>query len=107
MISPVEDGRRALDADAFADVLLGKVTDENPVHLAEGFGRIAVEPRDPRPVRDISPNSEADTRQNTLSSRYGFGAFPFHTDTAYWRQPASLCPGCTAWTLGRATGRRS
>lgn len=25
---------------------------------------------------------------NTLTTRYGFGNFPFHTDTAYWHVPA-------------------
>lgn len=39
------------------------------------------------PIRDISPQIIPD-RKNTLSSRYGLDAFPFHTDTAFWRVPA-------------------
>jgi L-asparagine oxygenase len=39
------------------------------------------------PIRDISPLIVPD-RKNTLSSRYGLDAFPFHTDTAFWRLPA-------------------
>jgi L-asparagine oxygenase len=46
----------------------------------------------------ISANSEGEKlieiipgiskSKNTLTTRYGFGAFPFHTDTAYWEKPA-------------------
>jgi L-asparagine oxygenase len=39
------------------------------------------------PIRDISPQIIPD-RKNTLSGRYGLDAFPFHTDTAFWRVPA-------------------
>jgi hypothetical protein len=85
-----EEARRELDARAFLYFALGEATDNDLVEFAHTFGRIAVEVRDPRPVRAISPNSETDARQNTLSSRYGFRAFPFHTDTAYWREPAAL-----------------
>jgi L-asparagine oxygenase len=37
-------------------------------------------------IRDISPQSLPE-RMNTLSSRYGLGPFPFHTDTAFWQIP--------------------
>jgi alpha-ketoglutarate-dependent taurine dioxygenase len=87
---PVEGARQDLEARAFFHGRVGDATDEDLINLAEAFGRIVVEPRDPRPVRAISPSREADARQNTLSSRYGFGAFPFHTDTAYRREPAAL-----------------
>jgi hypothetical protein len=46
--------------------------------------------RDPRIARVISPQTELEANPNTLSGRYGFGPFPMHTDTAYWRQPARL-----------------
>jgi alpha-ketoglutarate-dependent taurine dioxygenase len=86
----LDEARRELDARGFVQAHLGAMTDEELTELALRFGRIAVEPRDPRPVRAVSPSTEGNARQNTLSSRYGFGAFPFHTDTAYWRDPASL-----------------
>jgi L-asparagine oxygenase len=52
------------------------------------IGRIRVDPRSPELVRDISPQSIQSAKENTLSSRYGTGAFPFHTDTAHWDRPA-------------------
>lgn len=44
--------------------------------------------RTPDLYRIISPRSRAAARPNTLSSRYGTGSFPYHTDAAYWREPA-------------------
>lgn len=35
----------------------------------------------------ISPGLTS-TTGNSLSDRYGFGAFPYHTDVAYWPRPA-------------------
>src|SRR5258708_33000235 len=51
-------------------------------------GPIRVDRRSPEPVRDIRPQPVHSAKQNTLSSRYGTDAFPFHTDTAHWDQPA-------------------
>lgn len=39
-------------------------------------------------VRDLHPRASEESPANTLSSRYGTGAFPLHTETAYWRTPA-------------------
>jgi L-asparagine oxygenase len=44
--------------------------------------------RDPRLIRLVSPQPAGAAAKNTLSSRYGMDAFPFHTDTAYWPTPA-------------------
>ena len=52
------------------------------------LGTILVDPRSPTPVREIRPQTMADAKANTLSSRYGLGAFPFHTDSAHWNIPA-------------------
>ena len=52
------------------------------------LGKILVDPRSPTPVRDIRPQPVAEAKANTLSSRYGLGGFPFHTDAAHWRIPA-------------------
>jgi alpha-ketoglutarate-dependent taurine dioxygenase len=56
--------------------------------IAERLGPIRVDPRSPEPVRDIRPQPVHSAKENTLSSRYGTNAFPFHTDTAHWDQPA-------------------
>ena len=56
--------------------------------IARGLGPIRVDPRAREQFRAISPSNAADARPNTLSSRYGWGSFPFHTDTAHWRVPA-------------------
>ena len=48
----------------------------------------------PVPVSTISciaglrPTSHYQAAPHTLSSRYGLGAFPLHTDTAFWPLPA-------------------
>jgi L-asparagine oxygenase len=52
------------------------------------LGPIRVDPRNPEPVRDIRPQTAHVAKSNTLSSRYGVGSFPFHTDTAHWEHPA-------------------
>ena len=46
------------------------------------------EPRNPDLLRTISPQPKEIAKLNTLSSRFGTSAFPFHTDTAYWEMPA-------------------
>lgn len=86
----LQETRRDLDACAFHHTRVGTVSDADLIEVAQALGRVEVEARDPRPVREVSPSTEAGARPNTLSSRYGFGAFPFHTDTAYWRAPASI-----------------
>ena len=39
-------------------------------------------------IKTLKPEKPSDPNLNTLSSRYGTGAFPFHTETAYWPTPA-------------------
>jgi len=56
--------------------------------VAAELGTIRTDSRSPAPLRAISPSSSGVAKTNTLSSRFGFGAFPFHTDAAHWRQPA-------------------
>jgi hypothetical protein len=55
---------------------------------AHNLGRARGDTRDPSIVRPVSPTMSSDAKTNTLSSRYGFGEFPLHTETAYWRRPA-------------------
>jgi L-asparagine oxygenase len=56
--------------------------------LCAQLGRPRGDQRDPRIIRTLSPQEPVDAPANTLSSRYGLGAFPFHTEVAYWRRPA-------------------
>jgi hypothetical protein len=58
------------------------------IKIVQSLGKIRVDPRSPVPVRDIRPQPLGSGKVNTLSSRYGTDAFPFHTDTAHWDQPA-------------------
>lgn len=58
------------------------------IDIAQRLAPIRVDRRSPELVRDIRPQPIDSAKQNTLSSRYGIDAFPFHTDTAHWDQPA-------------------
>jgi L-asparagine oxygenase len=58
------------------------------IHIVQELGPVRVDPRSPELVRDIRPQSADSAKTNTLSSRYGTDAFPFHTDTAHWDHPA-------------------
>lgn len=51
------------------------------------LGTVTMDRRSPAPYRRISPQKIESAKENTLSSRYGTGAFPFHTDAAHWRHP--------------------
>lgn len=51
------------------------------------IGRPVAGSRHPELVRDIRPQAIQDAPPNTLSSTYGDGAFPFHTDCAHWPRP--------------------
>jgi L-asparagine oxygenase len=51
-------------------------------------GNAQVDSRHPEQIREIRPQAGAEANPNTLSSRYGLGAFPFHTDVAHWEIPA-------------------
>jgi alpha-ketoglutarate-dependent taurine dioxygenase len=64
------------------------VQETDLIEIIQRLGIVRVDPRSPIPVRDIRPQPLASAKANTLSSRYGTDAFPFHTDTAHWDQPA-------------------
>lgn len=68
--------------------LLGKVSEADLAGNVQELGPLRVDPRSPEPIRDIRPQDLKSAKQNTLSSRYGTGAFPFHTDAAHWDHPA-------------------
>lgn len=52
------------------------------------LGTPKTEVRNPELLRTLSPQPRELAKPNTLSSRFGTSAFPFHTDTAYWEMPA-------------------
>lgn len=57
--------------------------------LAKELGEVTMDKRSPDLYRRISPQNLDVAKINTLSSRYGMGEFPFHTDVAHWKKPAS------------------
>jgi alpha-ketoglutarate-dependent taurine dioxygenase len=64
--------------------------DEPLLELARQVGEpIAARDAAPLPERLI-PRDIDDAKPNSLSSRYGFGAFPFHTDAAHHVEPPRI-----------------
>lgn len=61
---------------------------EDLLVFSERIGPIRYDPRSPELIREILPQQVVDAKKNTLSSRYGTGSFPFHTDCAHWDRPA-------------------
>jgi L-asparagine oxygenase len=68
--------------------------------IAADLGRPQPDPRDGVLLKDIRPQPRHTANTNTLSSRYGMGAFPVHTEAAYLRKPPRFLllyciePGC-------------
>lgn len=58
------------------------------MRIAHSLGVPVGDVRTPEPIRLIRPQPTETAKRNTLSSRHGMGAFPFHTDAAYWPTPA-------------------
>jgi alpha-ketoglutarate-dependent taurine dioxygenase len=71
------DGHCVIHAVAACDLLA----------FASALGRPEPDPRDRVLVKDIRPQAKDTANTNTLSSRYGMGAFPVHTEAAYLRKP--------------------
>jgi L-asparagine oxygenase len=69
-------------------VVLSNTLQNDLIGLATMLGELRTDPRSPEPIRDIRPQSISVAKPNTLSTRYGTGKFPFHTDTAHWEMPA-------------------
>jgi L-asparagine oxygenase len=65
--------------------------DVDGTELLELATRLGVPTSDTRSegiVKDLHPQESQSSPHNTLSARFGTGAFPLHTETAYWRNPA-------------------
>ncbi len=99
--APQKDGQPQRDASAMDGFLMMVRTDLDLrgfhyqanfalgecLVLARALGVPKGERRNPAILRFIRPQPIEKATPNTLSSRYGMGAFPFHTDAAYWRRP--------------------
>src|SRR5260370_12977058 len=57
------------------------------LELARSIGRPVPSPSGEL-VRELAPKPPAAAGRGTLSKAYGMGAFPLHTDTAFWPVPA-------------------
>lgn len=77
--------RRIADA-GFA--YFGPIDREQILSFSAQLGAIAADHRNPELIRTIRPQRTDSANGNTLSSRFGLGAFPFHTDCAHWEVPA-------------------
>lgn len=76
-------------------VATAEINLDDAVSASRELGEVTVDRRSPDLVRRISPQSVASAKQNTLSSRYGIGRFPFHTDAAHWEHPPEfVCLYC-------------
>jgi hypothetical protein len=64
----------------------GVDTREQMLSLARSLGR-PTETDDGHLVKMLKPLDSIKARSNTLSSHHGLGAFPLHTDTAFWPEP--------------------
>lgn len=75
-----------LESEGFS--LTHRVCENDLLDILKPLGNVRVDPRSPEAVRVIRPQPFSSAKENTLSSRYGTAAFPFHTDTAHWAHPA-------------------
>jgi alpha-ketoglutarate-dependent taurine dioxygenase len=67
--------------------VLNGVDVEALLPVARELGHPRPDPKDRVLVKDIRPQRVTEANANTLSSRYGMGSFPLHTEGAYLRKP--------------------
>lgn len=83
-------GDIVLDLDELQDkgimIVEGVSSVEELVDLAESLGNILLHPNGER-VAKLKANCGSNSLHGTFSKNYGFEAFPFHTDTAFWGLP--------------------
>lgn len=68
------------------------LSSQNFIEFSRSLGTI-VTPRfaDPE-IQELTPRDITDSHPNSLSSRYGFGEFPYHTDCAHFPEtPRFVC----------------
>ena len=69
-------------------IVVSQIDRTDLVAIATSLGCISVDARDTQTVREISPQRFEGATPNSLSSRFGDGEFPPHTDVAHWGEPA-------------------
>ncbi len=73
-----------LEVDDTGFFVADRVSPDELPGIAATLGEVRMDPRSLEPIRNICPQLRAEAKPNTLSSRYGMGPFPFHTDVAHW-----------------------
>jgi L-asparagine oxygenase len=68
----------------------GGISEEDLMHTCIRLGTPIAEPRDGVLIKPLRPVDKHSAPLNTLSSRYGTGPFPLHTEAAYWREPPGV-----------------
>jgi hypothetical protein len=61
--------------------------DEELIKIAKSLGEILIHPNGKK-IDYLKPKTKSIAIKNTFSYNFGLGEFPFHTDTAFWEQPA-------------------
>jgi len=77
--------RARLENDGYC--VIHPVDAGNLLDFGSALGRLQLDLRDGVLVKDIRPQPKHIANTNTLSSRYGMGAFPVHTEAAYLHKP--------------------
>lgn len=103
-IPSVDEVVNALAREGYFHGVCDVRSDEELLDFVSTFGSPTPEPRDGTVVKEIAPMPSALATSNTLSSRHGFGAFPFHTDSAYWKKPARWL---VLWCIAPGVARRT
>src|SRR5262245_24445425 len=66
--------------------IAGIATGSELLSIAKSIGRPVLSPTGEL-VKEIMPKPQGDARLGTASAKHGTGAFPLHTDTAFWPIP--------------------
>lgn len=82
----VQDKYKILKEKGWIELESGS-TDEELNNLAGYIGQI-INHSNGENISKLNPKSSVDSIKGTLSSVYGYGNFPLHTDTAFWAIPA-------------------
>jgi L-asparagine oxygenase len=75
------------DLNIYGHLILREIEESQILGIARSLGQPVPDTRTRELVRPLLPVSATSAPSNTLSSRYGTGAFPFHTETVYWPHP--------------------
>lgn len=83
----IERYKDELARNGIVEIDCDSISDENLLTISSMFGRVVPGARgeliQPLPARDVGSGPKG-----SFSHIVGYGAFPWHTDTAYWEIPA-------------------